>query len=166
MLPACEISSSTIRDLPIPGSPTSSTTRPRRRVADSSASDSARISCSRPIRGGASRRPSRRRSGAPSSKARTGLALPFTVNGGSSWVSNRVRDRASAASVARICPSTAFPMTRAARFTASPGTEYDRRYGGPNTPAKTRPAFTPIRKGSVPDRSMMLRTASSIASSS
>ena len=77
MFPACEISSSTIRDLPIPGSPTSSTTRPRRRVADSSASDSARISWSRPIRGGASRCPSRRRSGAPSIEGPHRFGLPL-----------------------------------------------------------------------------------------
>ena len=72
-------------------------------------------------------------------------ALPFTMNGSSSSVSNVDGERSSTRAVASTCPGSAFAITRAARFTASPITVYVRRYGGPMSPAKTRPALTPIR---------------------
>ncbi len=53
--PACRRSSSTSRDLPIPGSPISSTRRPRPSLADASASSRAAISSSRPTSGSSCR---------------------------------------------------------------------------------------------------------------
>ena len=57
----------------------------------------------------------------------TGSAFPLAWNGSSSTVSNLVRDRSNTSSVVSSCPGSAFAIRRAARFTASPLTEYVRR---------------------------------------
>ncbi len=59
----------------------------------------------------------------------------------------------SSTSVAmRIEPDSACAASRAARFTASPFTEYVRRVGEPVSPVKTRPWDMPARSGSRPAR--------------
>ena len=91
-----------MRDLPIPGSPTTSTrvTLPAHALA--SAVRSASISSLRPTSGRFAARSSRDapRSGGPSDHACTGLALPLTMNGSSSVDTNRVDERSSTDSVA------------------------------------------------------------------
>ena len=116
-------SSSTSRDFPIPGSPISSTSMPRRARAASSASCRKAISRSRPTSGVSPCATPRDPAIAPTLMAWTGSRLPFTWKGSSASVSNVVPDRESTASVARICPRPAAAMSRAARFTASPFTE-------------------------------------------
>ena len=63
-------------------------------------------------------------------------------------------------------PAAALAMRRAARLTASPMTVKVRRYGGPTSPTKTEPRFTPIRIGNGRSASMISRTASSMRCSS
>ncbi len=63
----------------------------------------------------ASRRPS-------TTEASTGSVLPFTLKGGRDSVA-KPWTRARKLSVATTCPSSARPMTRAARLMASPENE-------------------------------------------
>ena len=55
--------------------------------------------------------------------ARTGSDFPLTEKGSSGAASKASFERSTADSVAHTSPGAAFPMTRAARFTASPLTE-------------------------------------------
>ena len=127
-------------DLPMPGSPMSSMIRPSPAWAPAKA---ARISATSRVRptSGVARWPSRSRRprGAPTTCACTGADLPLTTNGasGSRWKSVRRRSRSS--SVATTVPHAAWPITRAARFTASPITVNVRRDGLPRSTAKIRP---------------------------
>ncbi len=66
----------------------------------------------------------------------------------------------------RICPGSALAISLAARLTASPLTEYVRRYAGPKSLTKIRPQLTPMRSGSGESASMTARIARNIASSS
>ena len=119
--------SSTSRDFPMPGMPTTSTSRPRPLRASSSEVSTVCSSCSRPAMG-SSIRPARFVPVmGPTANACTGCFLPFTKNGSRGVTSKVARDRSSTSVVARIWPGAARAITRAARFTASPLTEYVRR---------------------------------------
>ena len=83
----------------------------------------------------------------PTMDALTGSDLPFAANGAIGVASKIVRDRLRTISVDRIWPASALLMTRAAVLIASPKTRYARRYGGPKSPVKTLPVFTPMRIG-------------------
>ena len=93
--------SSRSRVFPSPASDSSTTVRRRSPRASFIAARSMRISSIRPARANSSAavclgRPS----GMPTDHACTGLALPLTMKGSSSTVSNRVADRSSTASLA------------------------------------------------------------------
>ena len=96
-------SASTRRDLPIPGSPHRSTRRPLPPRAAASASRICASSSSRPISppsGSPSSSDGDRRTGAPTSQASTGRALPFICSGGSAVRANRVEEWSSTPAVA------------------------------------------------------------------
>ena len=97
--------------------------------------------------------------------AAMGSRFPLTANGSSSVRSNTARDAESAAREATTSPGAALAASRAVRFTASPMIVYVRRNGGPKSPAKTAPVFTPACtvKGYTP--SQMARAVRSIRSS-
>ena len=96
---------------------------------------------------------SRAPASSPTLDASTGWDLPFTMNGASGSVSKTVASGRARPGSPAAGPGAALPMTRAARLMASPLTEYVRRKGGPKSPAKTGPRFTPMRSGSSPIRS-------------
>ena len=110
---------------------------------------------------------SRRRPAVPRLWAFTGCALPFTVNGGSSCASKDVRERVEHGVGHEDLPFGG-PTHEAGREVH--GVAPDRV--GPSIRwseigRRTRlPEFTPIRSGRAPARSMMLRRASNIPSSS
>ncbi len=75
-----------------------------------------------------------------------------------------MREDSATTGSAQIWPIGVLPMMRAARFTTSPLTEYDRRRAGPTEPVNARPAVTPARTDSGPGSSKIWRRAQSIAS--
>ena len=93
-------------------------------------------------------------------------ALPLTMNGSSSSVANRVPRALEHLGRREDLPGSAFAISRAARFTASPITVYVRRYHGPMSPANTRAAVHADPDRDRRSASAISRSASSIRSSS
>jgi hypothetical protein len=92
-------------------------------------------------------------------------SLPLTRNG---WgaVSKVVRERSRTSAVARISPSSARAVSRAARLIVSPMTAYARLLLAPTSPAKAGPRLTPARSASGDRASRIVRSARSMRSSS
>ena len=120
---ACPYTSATRRDLPMPGSPTRSTRPPSPRRASASTPSTAASSASRPISGVGSRdrgRRSRSRSPGRRSTPRPAGISPSRRRARAACSRTGTRARSSTAAVASTWPGAARPITRAARFTASP----------------------------------------------
>ena len=155
------------RDLPIPGSPTSSTSRRSPARAASSAACRIANSSSRPTRGvAAGRSLARAPVASPTASARTRADLPLALNGSTGVRSKSSRTRRRTAGVASTAPGSAFAITRAARFTASPISDQTRRAGSPMSALNTGPRLTPARTSSGQSRPTTSLSAWSIRSSS
>ncbi len=125
---ARERSSASRRDLPIPGSPTTSATRPRPPATAFADSTRAPSSCSRPTRGSELGSSAARPAVAePIPHAATGARLPLTASGGWATAAKLAFPAATSSSPTSSSPSAACSLSRAARLTQSPISEYVRR---------------------------------------
>ena len=152
--------SSTSRDLPIPGCP-STVTRCGRPVwsVRSSVHRSRSSSASRPIIGRSSRRrwPCAEGSTPSSRHAGSGSRLPFAATGATRSPRAACATSAQVAAPTSTSPGAAACSSRAATFTASPTTSDS---PGVASRASTSPVFTPMRAWMSP----IARTASRISS--
>ncbi len=104
--------------------------RAARAIADRSSVELARAAHQRQLESDRSLRGAAR-TGGPTSHACTGRDLPLTANGSSAVCSKLVFAPRSTSRVAYMRPAGALATSRAARFTVSPITAYQRRYAGP-----------------------------------
>ncbi len=119
-VPASDRTSSSIRDLPIPASPTISSTPPSPLVAAESRPAAVASSSSRPTIGRSIDAASRRPSTPSRATARTGAFLPLTWNGSSGRIRNATGDASTTWGATIACPGSARAISLAARLTVSP----------------------------------------------
>jgi hypothetical protein len=146
---ACE-SAAVRRDLPMPGSPERSTTRPSPAFASCQRRSSRPSSSSRPTSGVASERSASNRETMPLSpttrQARCASANPARDRGPRSSISNRLPICRRVPSEMTRVPGWATACSRAARFGVSPTTPRSCAAPAPiRSPTTTRPLATPSR---------------------